>query len=156
MLATHVAEKLRIHFEIEINAPPEKVWSKLATLEGLKEWLGRNLVFEHKVGGRFQMEGELPGEGPYKFTGEITSIIPERELAFTWKSEVGEKAPWPASTLVVFRLFPTAAGTRVTLEHTGFQALGEALAKSGFDGHVQGWAMSQTLQELKQVVEAAG
>jgi uncharacterized protein YndB with AHSA1/START domain len=154
MLANHVAEKLQIHFEIEINAPPAKVWSKLATLDGLKEWFGRNLIFEHKVGGRFQMEGELPGEGPYKFTGLVTSLVPESELAFTWRSEVGEKEPWPAYTLVTFRLFPTAAGTRVTLDHTGFEALGEALAKSGFEGHVQGWTMSQTLEELKQVVEA--
>jgi uncharacterized protein YndB with AHSA1/START domain len=155
MLANHIPEKLQIHFEIEINAPPAKVWSKLATLDGLKEWFGRNLIFEHKVGGRFQLEGELPGEGPYKFTGQITSILPEKELAFTWKSELGEKEPWPAFTLVTFRLFPAAAGTRVTLDHTGFEALGAELAKNGFESHVQGWTMSQPLQDLKQVVEAA-
>jgi uncharacterized protein YndB with AHSA1/START domain len=150
-----VSEKLEIHFEIEINAPPAKVWAKLATLDGLKDWFGRNLIFEHKVGGRFQMEGELPGEGPYKFTGQVTAIVPESELAFTWKSEIGEKEPWPDHTLVTFRLFPAANGTRVTLDHTGFQALGETLAKSGFESHIQGWTLSQTLQELKQVVEAS-
>jgi len=154
MLANHIAERFQIHFEIEINAPPAKVWSKLATLDGLKEWLGRNMIFEHKVGGRFQMEGEMPGEDPYKFTGQVTSIVPEKELAFTWKSELGEKEPWPAFTLVTFHLFPTAVGTRVTMDHTGFEALGENLAQSGFEGHVQGWTMSQTLEDLKQAVEA--
>ncbi|MEX2160607.1 MAG: SRPBCC domain-containing protein [Anaerolineales bacterium] len=154
MLACHLAEKLEIHFEIEINAPPEKVWAKLATLEGLKEWFGSNLVFEHKVGGRFQLEGVLPGEGPYKFTGQVVSIVPEQKLTFTW-TEVGEKGVWPAHTLVTFQLSPSAVGTRVTLSHTGFAALGEALGKSAFEGHVQGWTMSETLKELKQAVEAA-
>lgn len=155
MLASHIAEELKIHFEIEINATPTKVWAKLATVEGLKEWFGRNLIFEHRVGGRFQLEGEMPGEGPYRFTGQVVNIVPESELAFTWKSEVGERGPWPTSTLVTFRLIPTAAGTRVTLDHTGFKALGEDLAASGFEGHVQGWIMSQPLADLKAVVEAA-
>ena len=31
MLANHVADKLSINFEIEINASPEKVWSVLAS-----------------------------------------------------------------------------------------------------------------------------
>ena len=155
MLAHHDPEKLEIHFEIEISASPAKVWTKLATLDGLKEWFGRDLIFEHKVGGQFRLQGELPGDGPYKFTGQIVSIIPETELSFTWKSEVGEKGPWPDHTLVTFHLFPSSGGTRVTMDHTGFEALGAELSKSGFEGHIQGWTLSETLTDLKRVVESA-
>jgi uncharacterized protein YndB with AHSA1/START domain len=155
MQASHVAEELKIYFEIEINAPPEKVWEKMASVEAINEWLAKNLVFEHKVGGRFHMEGNQPGDGPYKFTGEVVKVIPEKELAFTWKSELSEEGTWPVSTLVRFLLEPTASGTRVTLIHTGFEALGDAMAKAAFDGHVQGWTMSETLIGLKEAVEKA-
>lgn len=154
MLASHIEEKLRIHFEIEINASPATVWAKMATVEGMNEWLSKNLVLEHKVDGRFEMKGNLPGDGPYRFTGEVVRIIPEKELAFTWRSELGEDKDWPASTLVTLRLEPTAAGTKVTLTHDGFEALGEALGKSAFEGHIQGWTLSENLKELKDAVEA--
>ena len=153
MLATHEEEKLKIQFEIEIDAPPAKVWAKMASLEGMNQWLSRNLIFEHEVGGRFQMQGEEPGGGPYRFTGEVVKITPEKELAFTWKSELGEDGEWPNSTLVTFRLEPTDTGTRVTLTHTGFEALGAALGKSAYEGHVQGWTRAETLQTLKDAVE---
>lgn len=154
MLAGHNPEELRIQFEIEILASPEKVWAQMATLEGMNQWLARNLVFEHKVGGRFEMKGNLPGEGPYRFTGEVVSLIPEKELAFTWKHDPEQGEAWPVSTLVALRLEPTAGGTRVTLTHTGFEALGEAMGKSAYEGHIQGWTMAENLSDLKAAAEA--
>jgi len=155
MLATHQAEKLEIHFEIEIDATPAKVWAQMSTVEGMNQWLSRNLVFEHRVGGRFLMQGEVPGEGPYRFRGEVVKLVPEKELAFTWTSEIGEDGEWPVATLVTFKLEPTAAGTHVTLTHTGFDALGAALGKSAYEGHIVGWVQSEVLAELKQAVEAS-
>lgn len=152
MRANHLMEELNIQFEIEIKASPAKVWSKLATLEGLKEWFGRDLIFEHRVGGRFQLQGEQPGEGPYRFVGQVVKIDVEKELAFTWKSE---SESWPTHTLVSFRLEPTASGTRVTLTHSGFAALGAPLNKNAFEGHVQGWTMSKPLVDLKALVEGS-
>ncbi len=155
MLATHIERDLTIQFEIEIDAPPPVVWSKLSTQAAMQEWFAKDLIFEHRVGGRFQMQGEQPSEGPYMFTGEVLKIVPEKELAFSWKSELGEAEPWPVSTLVTFRLEPTESGTKVTLTHTGFKKLGEALGKSAYEGHVQGWTMSGTLTDLKQAVEVS-
>ncbi|MBX3049139.1 MAG: SRPBCC domain-containing protein [Anaerolineales bacterium] len=154
MRSAHDPQELRIHFEIEINAPPAKVWAKMATLEGMHQWLARNLVFEHQVGGRFEMKGNLPGEGPYRFTGEVVTLMPEQELAFTWKHDPEEGEAWPVSTLVTLRLTPTDRGTRVTLTHTGFEELGTALGKGAYEGHIQGWTMSENLSDLKAAVEA--
>lgn len=153
MLASHNAEELRIEFSIEINAPPAKVWDKLASIEGMNQWFARDLVFEHKVGGRFEMKGEMPGDGPFRFTGQVVTVEPERELAFTWRDSLNENA-WPADTLVSFKLEPSAGGTKVTLTHTGFEALGSGLAKPSYNGHIQGWQMSETLVDLKKAVEA--
>ena len=155
MLATHQAEELKIQFEIEIDAPPARVWEKMASQNAMNAWLARNLVFEHEVGGRFQMKGEVPGEGPYLFTGEVVKIVAEKELAFTWKSELGEDGEWTEHTLVRFQLEPTESGTRVTLTHTGFEALDAELAKKAYEGHVQGWTAAQTLDSLKAAVKGS-
>ncbi len=154
MLAKHSPQELRIEFEIFIDAAPAKVWTKIASLEGMNQWLARNLVFEHKVGGRFEMKGSL-GEEPYRFTGEVVTLEPERELSFTWKSDPQDGTPWPVSTLVTLRLEPSGSGTQVTLTHTGFDALGE-LGKTHYEGHIEGWTMADNLNDLKKAVETAG
>jgi len=69
VIPTHVAEKLEIHSEIEINAPPEKVWTKLASLEGMNEWFSKKLIFEFVEGGQFRMEVNIPEDGEYTFFG---------------------------------------------------------------------------------------
>jgi uncharacterized protein YndB with AHSA1/START domain len=155
MLATHLAEKLQIHFEIEINAPPGKVWAKLATLEGMNEWLSKRLIFEFRKGGRFQMETSIPGDGDFTFFGEVIKVEPNKELAFTWTEHEKGKDPWPVSTLVSFKLKPSKHGTLVTMTHTGFEALEGELAQREYEGHIVGWERSAVLQELKVAVESA-
>jgi uncharacterized protein YndB with AHSA1/START domain len=155
MLASHLAEKLQIHFEVEINAPPEKVWAKLASLEGMNEWLSKHLIFEFRRGGRFQMETSIPGDGDFTFFGEVVTIEPNKELAFTWTEHEKDKDPWPVSTLVSFKLKPTRNGTLVTMTHTGFEKLKGDLARTEYEGHIVGWERSEVLQELKAAVEAA-
>lgn len=154
MLVKHSPEELKIEFEVYIEATPAKVWSLMASVEGMNQWLARNLVFEHRLGGRFEMKGNLPGEGPYRFTGEVVKLEPERELAFTWKSDPENGAPWNVSTLVTLRLQPEGTGTRVSLTHTGFEALGES-GKSQYEGHIQGWTIADNLNDLKKAAEAS-
>ncbi len=156
MLANHVSEKFEIHFEIEIMAPPEKVWGKLATLEGMHQWFGKHLVFEFRQGGKFQMEVSIPGNGDFTFFGEVVKIEPFKELSFTWTEHEKGQEPWPVSTLVSFRLEPTKQGTLVTFTHAGFGALGDELARKEYEGHVIGWSRDKEIEKLKQAVEAAG
>ncbi|MEX1071943.1 MAG: SRPBCC domain-containing protein [Anaerolineales bacterium] len=155
MLATHIAEKLQIQFEIEINAPPEKVWTKLASIEGMNEWLSKRLVFEFRQGGEFRMEVSIPGDGDFTFFGEVVKIEPLKELAFTWIEQEKGKDPWPVSTLVSFKLKPSTNGTLVSMTHTGFEALEGELARSEYEGHIVGWERAETLKELKTAVEAS-
>jgi len=156
MLASHKADDLKIHFEIEINTTPERVWAKLASLEGMNEWFSRKLVFEFHEGGRFQMEVSIPGDGDFTFYGEVVKIDPPHELAFTWTEHEKGKTPWPVSTLVSFRLRPKGEGTLVSLSHTGFEKLKGEMARAEYEGHIEGWARAETLKDLKAAVEATG
>ena len=85
----------------------------------------------------------------------MVKIEPPKELAFTWIEQEKGKDPWPVSTLVSFKLQPTANGTLVTLTHIGFEALGGELARSEYEGHIVGWTRAETLADLKRAVEAA-
>lgn len=154
MIPSHIAEKLQIHFEIEIQAPPEKVWAKLASQAGMNEWFSKRLTFEPRLGGTFRMEVRDPQEGEFVFFGEVVKVEPHRELAFTWTEHEKDKQPWPVSTLVSFKLKPTAGGTLVSLTHSGFEALEAALAKREYEGHILGWERSDVLQDLKSAVES--
>lgn len=155
MLASHSVEGLKIHFEIEIKAQPDKVWSKLASLECMNEWFSKKLVFEFREGGRFNMEVSIPGDGDFTFYGEVVKIDPPRELAFTWTEHEKGKTPWPVSTLVSFKLRPTKTGTIVSLTHSGFEKLQGELARSEYEGHIVGWERAEALKDLKALVEAA-
>ena len=155
MLASHVAEELQIRFEIEIDAPPEKVWEKLATIEGMNQWLSKKLIFEFQDGGRFHMDVSVPDDGDFESFGEAVKIDPPKELPFTWTEHEKGKTPWPVSTFVTLKLTPTKTGTHVTLTHSGFEALKGDLARSEYEGHIVGWERSEPLQGLKEVVESA-
>ena len=155
MIPAHLAEKLQIHFEIEIHAPPEKVWAKLASPEGMNEWFSKRLIFEPRLGGEFRMQVRDPEEGEFTFFGEVVKLEPHQELAFTWTEHEKGRNPWPVSTLVSFKLKPTAKGTLVSLTHTGFEALEAELARREYEGHIVGWERAEPLQELKAAVESA-
>lgn len=154
MIPSHIADKMQIHFEIEILAPPARVWAKLASQTGMHEWFSKRLAFEPRLGGKFRMEVRDPDDGEFVFFGEVIKVEPERELAFTWTEHEKDMQPWPVSTLVTFRLAPTARGTLVSLTHSGFEALEAALAKREYEGHIVGWERSAVLHDLKSAVES--
>lgn len=99
--------------------PPELVWRALTTPELLAEWLMPN-DFEPKLGHRFTMRTE-PQPG---FDGivhlEVKELDAPRRMRWSWKGG-------PLDTEVVFALEPAIVysqpGTKLVLEHTGFQGL---------------------------------
>lgn len=142
---------LSIALEIEIAAPPDKVWEVFSSAENMQSWMGM-LGYQPKVGSKYVMHVSAP-DGKVDFFGEVTTYDPPRELAFTWTQQEQGKPPWLISTLVTIKLTPTSAGTHVTLDHTGFEALPDAIAQEEFEGHIVGWDRSQVLASLKELVE---
>lgn len=89
--------------------------------------------FEPFVGGRFiEVYDERTGEG-FEI-GRITEWQPGERLAHTWR-----ESSWPADAIteVVLTFTQVAGGTRVSLEHRGWERLanGAELAP----GHLTGW-----------------
>ncbi len=160
-------EQDQVSAEIEIAAPPERVFQALVEQEQLHVWWGAEpsvelsiFEMEPRVGGRWHFEctprpGHSHGEvgeqmqrtGASAFTahGEILDLVRPRLLEYTWH------ANWHADpkrrTVVRWELEPTKNGTRVRVTHRGLAQ--EAVARKDYSG---GWV--GVLGLLRNYIEA--
>lgn len=127
--------------------PPSLVWRALTEPELIGQWLMPN-DFEPRVGHRFTMRTDpVPAIG---FLGviecEVLALEPERLLSISWTG-----GPLENST-VTWRLQPEGRGTRMLLEHAGFdpddpqQLRALEILGSGWRSHV--------LQRMREVVSS--
>jgi len=93
----------------------------------------REIFIEGWVGGRFF---ERFSDGEEFVVGKVTAYEPPARVAFTWR-----QPDWETDTEVEVRSAPEARGTRVTLEHRGWEALGAGGGKprGNYDG---GWDLA--------------
>jgi glutathione S-transferase len=88
------------------------------------------IFIEGRVGGRFY---ERYTDGEESAIGRITVFEPPERVAFTWRHPA-----WNTDTLVEVRFIPEGDGTRVTLEHRGWESAGEP-GRRGYDEFGRGW-----------------
>ena len=122
--------------EIEIEAPPHKVFEALTDPAQLAEWWGSpdtyrtfNWKLDLRPGGAWGCEARSM-DGPLStVTGKYLVVDPPRQLSYTWNPswQPGEESQ------VHYQLQATASGTLVRFRHEGFQT-----AKSR-EGHTAGW-----------------
>lgn len=107
-----------IRWEVEFSHRPEKVWRALTDPQLLALWLMRT-DFQPMVGGRFTFRSDPTPWWDGIVNSEVVALELHRRLQYTWKSGPDTS---PLDTVVTWTLTPTpSGGTRLTLEHTGFQ-----------------------------------
>ncbi len=111
-------EPRAIVVEREMPHPPEKVWRALTQAPLIEEWLMKN-DFEPEVGRRFQFRA-TPVPGWSGVTNcEVVEVDPPRRLVYRWGD--GSESDSGLRTLMTWTLTPTAGGTLVRMEHSGFR-----------------------------------
>ncbi len=129
--------------EVTVEASPEEAFALFTEDIGL--WWRRDTPYwndrerglsvriEPGEGGRFIEVYELETGGGME-VGRVTAWEPGRRLALTW-TQVG----WPqgASTQLEITFEPVADGTRVRLQHTGFERVPGAI--DFIAGYDSGW-----------------
>ena len=126
--------------ERDIAHPPEKIWRALTEPHLIAEWLMKN-DFRPDVGHHFNLTGEWGGV----LDCEVLDIEPHRTLSYSWNF-THEDAAFDLRSVVTFTLTPTAAGTHLRVEQSGFRPE----QKQAFGGAKLGW--QQFLEKLETLV----
>lgn len=119
-----------IAFDIELSHPPEKVWRALTDPALLSQWLLPVAGLPLEPGARFSFQAPPQAGWDGAVSCELLGVEPLRQLRYTWV--VGE-----LDTVVTFTLHPTAGGTRLSLQHTGFKEH----QRQNFGGARFGWKL---------------
>ena len=101
-------ETLSVVVERELPHPPEKIWRALTESLLIEQWLMKN-DFEPVVGHRFDLRADWGVVGC-----EVLAVEPNRTLSYTW-------AAYGLESVVEWTLAPTATGTRLRMEQSGFR-----------------------------------
>lgn len=108
--------------EREIPHSPEKIWRALTQPHLIEEWLMKN-DFKPEQGHRFGLTADWGG-----VEAEVRTIEPPAKLSYSWNTK-------DLRSVVTWTLTPTAEGTRLRMEQTGFRHDQEPY----FRGATAGW-----------------
>lgn len=113
--------------EREMAHAPEKIWRALTQASLINQWLMSN-DFEPVVGHRFTLRATpVPGWSGV-IECEVLEVEPNVRLSYTWGT-LGLKS------VVTWTLTPTAGGTHIRMEHSGFPSEESA----SYKGAKYGW-----------------
>jgi uncharacterized protein YndB with AHSA1/START domain len=113
--------------EREMPHPPEKIWRALTEGPLIKEWLMEN-DFQPIVGHSFKFRSTPAPNWNGIIDSQVLVVEPGKKLSYSWGSLGLE-------SVVTWTLTPTAAGTHVRMEHSGFGSDQDAAYK----GANYGW-----------------
>jgi uncharacterized protein YndB with AHSA1/START domain len=132
--------------EVQIAAPPERVFQALTSVDQLVQWWNgedgpcrvKLWEMDPRVGGKFRCVASDPtgkmvvnGVSEFHTSGEIVEFDPPRALAYTWFANF-HSIP-SHRTMVRWDLIPQAQGTLVRMTHSALKDL------PGGTDYVQGW-----------------
>lgn len=127
--------------EREFAHAPEKLWRALTQPHLIAEWLMAN-DFVPELGHRFKLRGDWGGV----LDCEVLAIEPNSKLSYSWTFAHDDPA-YALESIVVFTLIPSATGTVLRVEQTGFRPE----QKQAYGGAHAGW--KGFLGKLEQVLE---
>ena len=142
--------------EIQIAAPPERVFKALTDAGELRRWFGspecplKTWEMDARLGGKYSYateKGTIVVNGVSRFGchGEIIEYDPPRLLTYTWQGNWHDDLKIP--TTVSWELTPAKGGTHVKVTHSGLASL--PIARADYSG---GWP--GVVEMLKKFVES--
>ena len=124
---TGSAPKNTVVIEREMAHAPEKIWRALTEASLMNQWLMSN-DFEPVVGHKFSLRATpVPGWSGI-IECEVLVVEPNARLSYSWGA-LGLRS------VVTWTLTPTAGGTLVRMEHSGFPSEESA----SYKGAKYGW-----------------
>ncbi|HUF27589.1 MAG TPA: SRPBCC domain-containing protein [Gemmatimonadaceae bacterium] len=126
------SQRESLSLEFDLHHAPEKVWRALTDPVLLAEWLLPVVELELEPGAAFTFRTQPQPGWNGTVHCRFLEIEPHRKLSYTWV--VGDIE---LDTVLTFTLTPTASGTRLSIEQSGFKPD----QKREFGGARYGWKM---------------
>jgi uncharacterized protein YndB with AHSA1/START domain len=118
----------------ELGSPPEDVWRALTEAERIAEWWGDYVEFDARPEGRLvERWSDTSGEEVVT-TGDVVELTAPSRIELSWAD-----SGWEVETTVLIELEPVAAGTRLRLTHSGWEAFEPARRRRLIEAHAAGW-----------------
>ncbi|HWZ81628.1 MAG TPA: SRPBCC domain-containing protein [Terriglobales bacterium] len=146
-----------IEIEVQIAAPPDRVFQAITDPTQLLRWWGQQGMYQTtkwctdlRPGGRWSCEGVSDKDGSaFHVKGEYLEVDPPRLLVHTWISS------WASdlTTVVRWKLDPVAGGTMLRINHSGFAGAPES-AKGHYEGWIRVLSWMQRFVEKGETVES--
>jgi len=117
------------------NVPISQVWKAISDRDEMAKWYFDLVEFKAETGFKFQFSGGPSPERQYLHICEITGVVNERKLSYSWRYD-----GYRGNTLVTFELSEREDNsTLLKLTHSGLETFPEEnpdFAKANF---VKGW-----------------
>jgi len=123
-----------VFVERSFNANKKLVWRAITEKELMKQWYFDLKEFKAVVGFKFDFTGGPEDGIQYKHLCEITEVIPEQKLTYSWKYKGYEGISY-----VTFELFDDNKNTRVKLTHTGIGTFPSSNPDFAIPNFEEGW-----------------
>jgi uncharacterized protein YndB with AHSA1/START domain len=117
-----------------LDAPVASVWTAITDKNEMKEWYFDLKEFKAVPGFTFSFKGGPSPEKQYLHLCEVTEVIPQKRLSYTWRYD-----GYGGNSLVSFTLTPQGNKTSLRFTHEGlesFPANEKDFARSNFE---EGW-----------------
>lgn len=134
-----------VHLQVLLPRPPADVWRAIFNPAVRRIWWAYRMQLYPKTGSPF-VEFWRDGEGHNRISkGKVLSTKKYRLVRISWQDD-----DWPVPTQVEIKLASRRGTTNLTLNHTGFDALGPKLHYN-VEEYATGW--EALLEELKTYLE---
>lgn len=128
------------------NAPINKVWEAITSVEKMREWYFNIPDFKPEVGFEFEFTaGDKIKQ--YRHLCRVTRVVAGSTIAYTWKYDEYE-----GESEVTWELFPEGDGTRLKLTHTGLETFPDlpSFKRESFAGgwtHITGISLKEHVEK---------
>jgi len=124
-----------VEVEFTLTLSPRQVWHILTDPLHMEKWWGDNVLLEPVPGGKFSEDWTDDDGAPRLSEGQVTALEPEKRLQLSWRDD-----GWHHETRVEFLLSPNEGGTRVYLQHSGWEKFeDEESRRRAVDSYRDGW-----------------
>lgn len=153
----NIAELSRIDRDIDIAAPPQRIWRALTSVDELSDWFEVTIEGSIAEGAEVWMTSTHPDYAGQRFFVRFAELNPPRRLVWEWHpGAVDASIDYSKEpvTRVTFSLEPSndGASTRLRLSETGFDEISLSRRAKVYEDNTGGW--TAMVERLKTHVEA--